>query len=61
METYHIMFNFSPWKNERRKMHERCEKEGEGQLRMVRQLIGSRKDTPAVLDFIAATQAGRRA
>lgn len=36
-------------------MREKCKKKGAGQPRKVRQLMGSKKETRAVLEFIAAT------
>lgn len=42
-------------------MGERCYKDGDGQPRTVRKLMGSRNEIPAVLGFIAATQVGQKA
>lgn len=41
-------------------MHEKCEKDGRGNLRTDRQVLGLRKATPAVLGFIWATRSGQR-
>lgn len=40
---------------ERREIRKECEEAGGEKLRMVKQLMGSQKATPAVLDFIATT------
>lgn len=42
-------------------MRERCEKNGGGQPRMIKQLLSSRKTTTALLDFIAATRVAQTA
>lgn len=42
-------------------MHKRWEEKGGGGSKTVKQLMGSRKVTSAVLGFIAATRAGQRA
>lgn len=41
-------------------MCKKCKEAGGGKRRTIRQLMGSRKATRAVLDFIVATQTGRR-
>lgn len=46
---------------ERREIRRKSEEEEVGKPRMVRELMGSRKATPVVVDFIAATQADQRA
>lgn len=61
MDTHHTMFDSRKWSEEKRKIQERCEKDDRGQPRNVRQLMGSRRMTPTVLGFIAATRAGQRA
>lgn len=61
MDTDHILFDCKTWRKERRKMRERYKKDGRGQLRTVRQLMGSRRAIPAVPGFIAATRVGQRA
>lgn len=55
------MLDCSTWAKERKEMHWKSEEAGEGRLRTVRQLMGSWKTTSAVLDFIAAMRAGRKA
>lgn len=42
-------------------MRKRWKEEGVGEPRTVKQLMGPRKVTPSVLDFIVATRAGQRA
>lgn len=42
-------------------MHEKCEDNGRGNCRRVRQLLVSRKVTPAGLDFIKVMRAGQKA
>lgn len=42
-------------------MRKRCKEDRGGELGIVRQLISSRRATPAVLGVIAATRAGRKA
>lgn len=60
MDTYYVLLSCSDWTEERRKMHEKCEKNGGRNLRTVKQLLGSRKATLAMLGFIKATRAGQR-
>lgn len=60
MDTPYVMFDCSAWTEERKKMGEKCEEERGARLRTVRQLMDSRKETPAVLNFIAATLARQR-
>lgn len=61
MDTHHVMLSCTTWTKERREIHKKCEEDGGKKPRIVRQLIGVRKATPAVLGFIAATQVGHRA
>lgn len=61
MDTHHILFECRVWREKRRKMRKRCQKEVEGQPRRVRLLLGSRKAIPTLLDFIATIRAGQRA
>lgn len=61
MDTHHLLFNYSTWTTKRKEMREKCEKERGGKPRMISQLIGSRKTTPAVLYFMVAIPVGKRA
>lgn len=61
MGTHHVLFYCSALTGERREMHEMCAKNGGGNPGKVRQLICSRMASPKLLDFIAATQVGKRA
>lgn len=60
IDTHHVLLSYSVWTDERINMPEKCEKDGVGNPRIVRQLLGSRKATPAVLEFIRAMRAGQR-
>lgn len=61
IDTFHILLDCSEWREETRKIHERCNNYSRGEPRAMRQLMESRKVTPAVLGLIAATRAGLRA
>lgn len=61
MDTHHVERRCSAWREKRRKMREKYEKDSGGNPRTVRQLLGLRKETPAVLGFISTTLAGQKA
>lgn len=56
METRHQLFDCSTSTSELRKMLKKCEKDGGGQLRTVKQLLSLRRAIPAFPDFMATTQ-----
>lgn len=57
IDTHHILLSCSAWTKDRRKMHEKCKKDGGENPRIVRQFLRSKKAMPAVLSFIKATRA----
>lgn len=60
IKAHHTMFDSRKWREERSKMQRRCKKDGGGQHRTLRQLMGPRKATLEVLGIIAATRVGQR-
>lgn len=60
MDMRYVLFDYSAWMEEKRKMRKKCEDESGGKPRTARQLMSSRKTTPKVLGFIAATGVGQR-
>lgn len=60
MDAHYVLFNSRARAEEKREMRKQCGEEGGGKPRMVRQLMGSRKVTPAVLVLIVATRVSLR-
>lgn len=55
MEACHVVSDCNVWTEERKEMPQRWKEDGDGEPRIVKQLIGSRKATPALIGFLAAT------
>lgn len=59
MDIYHGLFRYQTWCEQRLIMIATCKRTLKKISTMIRQLMGKKKPTRAVLDFIRTTRAGR--